>query len=231
MSAAAELHRLEQIELELERGERELDRINNVLSSDDAVSAVGARFAAERNELEEVKRRQKHLEWEVEDLQEKARQIEHKLYSGASKNPKELVNLEKEAKGLKDRIRAKEDELLEVMARREEVEARLKETETQFARVKQEWEQKRGELEQRKGEIEAQVARLKQKREELIQRIDPQMLGFYRQLKAEKGTAVVKVERGRCQGCHITLPTSQWQKAKAGELIRCNSCNRILYVE
>jgi predicted nucleic acid-binding Zn-ribbon protein len=39
------------------------------------------------------------------------------------------------------------------------------------------------------------------------------------------------VERGLCRGCGVTLPSGDVQRARAGqELVRCNSCGRILYV-
>jgi len=42
---------------------------------------------------------------------------------------------------------------------------------------------------------------------------------------------VVKVERGMCQGCRISLPMSVLQKARSGfDVVQCVSCERILYV-
>lgn len=231
MSLAGQLHKLEQIDLQLEKKRQELDSIESMLSRNDSLAAAELELTYQKKQLEEARRQQKNTEWELEDLQEKVKQIESRLYGGAAKNPKELVNLEKEIKGLKSNIKGKEDELLEVMARREELEAKVKGVFEQFEQLKREWEQKRRELEERKGQIETEFVRLEANRKELAQRIDQGTLEFYQRLKMQKGQAVAKVERGRCQGCHITLPTSQWQKARAGELVQCNSCGRILYVE
>jgi len=86
-------------------------------------------------------------------------------------------------------------------------------------------------LRPRKSEVETVLAMLKEERNGLAQQIDSKVLNTYERLRLTSGQAVVKVERGKCQGCHITVSTSQWQKAKAGDLIQCDSCSRILYVE
>ena len=50
-------------------------------------------------------------------------------------------------------------------------------------------------------------------------------------LKTRDGSAVAKVERGMCQGCRLTLPTLELQRARSSEgIARCGSCGRILYV-
>ena len=42
---------------------------------------------------------------------------------------------------------------------------------------------------------------------------------------------VVKVEQGRCKGCNLTVPAGLWQRARAGEMVECGSCGRLIYVE
>jgi predicted nucleic acid-binding Zn-ribbon protein len=97
--------------------------------------------------------------------------------------------------------------------------------------LKREWEQRQETFRPRKGEIETVLAKLKEDRNGLVQQIDSEAFNIYERIRLTMGQAVVKVERGRCLGCHITVPTSQWQKAKAGDLIQCNNCGRILYSE
>jgi predicted nucleic acid-binding Zn-ribbon protein len=113
----------------------------------------------------------------------------------------------------------------------EEMEARLKTTTGELERLKKEWEQRQETLRPRKSEIEIALAELQVERSRLAEQIDSETFNIYERIRLTRGQAVVKVERGRCLGCHITVPTSQWQKAKAGDLIQCNNCNRILYLE
>ena len=231
MSLAEQLYRLQQVDLELQRKQQELSDVENQLRDDKALVAAESKLASQKEQLEDASKKQKSSEWELEDLQEKVRRIDSKLYSGTTKDSKELVNLEKEVKGLKSQIGPKEDALLGLMSQVEEIEAKMKTTAEELERLKREWKQRQETLGQSKGEVETVLAKLKEDRDRLGQQIDSEVLNTYERLRLTKGQAVVKVERGKCQGCHITVPTSQWQKAKAGDLIQCTSCNKILYLE
>ncbi len=231
MSLAGQLYKLQQFDLELQKKQQELNEAENQLSDNKALVVAESKVASQKEQLEDAKRKQKSSEWELEDLQEKVRQIDSKLYSGKTKDPKELVNLEKEVKGLKSQIRAKEDALLGLMSQVEEIEAEVKTTTEELERLNQEWEQRQETFRPRKSEIETVLAKLRGDRNGLAQQIDSEAFNVYERIRLTRGQAVVKVERGRCLGCHITVPTSQWQKAKAGDLIQCNNCSRILYLE
>jgi len=222
---------LQQLDIEVQKAQQIADEIIYQLNENRALVAAESELASQKQQLTEWKRKQKNNEWELEDLQERLNHLNNKLYGGTVKNPKELVNLKRETENLKGKLSAKEDELLELMSQVEEMEARVKGSTKELKELKQEWQQKQEALTRRKIETETALTSLDENRQELAQQISPEALNLYEQIKLTKGQAIAKVEQGRCQGCHITLPTSQWQKAKAGDLVQCNSCNRILYVE
>jgi predicted nucleic acid-binding Zn-ribbon protein len=230
MSLPEQLYKLQQIDMELQRKQQELNDVENRLSDDKALLAAESKLTSQKEQLEDAKKKQKSSEWELEDLQVKVKGIDSKLYSGTTKDPKELVNLEKEVKVLKSKISTNEDALLGLMSQVEEIEAKVRTSGEEFERLKREWQERQETLGKRKTEIEAELAKLRENRDGLAQQIDSEALDVYERVRLTRGQAVVKVERGRCQGCHITVSTSQWQKAKAGDLIQCNSCSRILHV-
>jgi len=231
MSLPGQLYKLQQVDIETEKKRQMLAKISQQLNENEALIAVESKLASQKQQLADVGRQQKNAEWELEDLQSKSDLINSKLYSGVVKNPKELTNLEQEAKNLKAKLSRKEDELLELMSQVEGVQAEVRATTEELKQVKQEWKQRQEMLNQRKVKVEAELSKLSESREELAQQISLEAFTLYEQIRLIKGEAVAKVEQGRCQGCHITLPISQWQKAKAGKLVQCSSCNRILYLE
>jgi len=231
MSLAGQLYKLQQVDLEIQKKQQTLNEIENHLADNKDLLTAGSKFTAQEQQLAEAKRKQKEMEWELEDLQEKMKQTNHKLYSGKTKNPKELVNLENEARSFKSKIVKKEDELLELMAQVEEMEAEVKARSKEVQKLQREWQQRQESLKQRKVEVEVELNRLSEMCQELAQPLDSENLRLYEQLRMTRGQAVAKVEQGRCLGCRITLPTSQWQRVKAGDLVQCNNCNRILCVE
>jgi predicted nucleic acid-binding Zn-ribbon protein len=231
MSLTGRLYKLQQLDTELQKKLQELSEVNHGLSDNKALAVAESRLSSYKDQLEDISKKQKNSEWELEDLQEKIRQIDSKLYGGATKDPKELVNLEKEVKSLKSQIKPKEDTLLDFMSQMEEIEVNIKTTVEEVERLKQEWEQRHESLGKRKSEIETLLAKLKEERVTLAHQLDSEVLNIYERVRLSRGQAVTKVERGKCQGCHIAVSTSQWQKVKAGDLIQCNSCSRILYLE
>ncbi len=231
MSLPEQLHRLQQIDCDIRKRQQELDEVVGRLADDRALATAESELQSTRAQMEELRGRQKTLEWELQDLNEKARQTNAKLFGGTTRNPKELVNLEKEAVMLKGQIGRKEDSLLGLMDEVEELEARLEAITEEHRCLKEEWDVRQQTLGQKKGEIEAELEGLVQTRSGLAGQIDSQALTLYERIRMTRELAVAKVERGRCQGCHITVPTSQWQKSKAGNIVQCGSCNRILCSE
>ncbi len=231
MNLAGQLYKLQQLDTELQKRQQELCEIENQLTNNTALVTAESGIASHKEQLEDAKKKQRSSEWELEDLQEKTRQIEGKLYSGKTKDPKELVNFEREAKALRTQIRTKEDALLGLMSQVEEIEARVKTAAEELERLKQDWQQRQETLGPRKTEVESVLAALADDRHRLVQQIAPDAFNIYEGIRLARGEAVVRVERGRCLGCHIAVPTSQWQKVRAGDLIQCNNCNRILHSE
>jgi len=231
MNSPERLHRLQQIDIDLRKRQQDLDDMVSRLADNRALVAAESQLALDTAQLEDVRSKQKTLEWELEDLNEKARQTNSKLFGGTTRNPKELVNLEKEAAMLKGQIGRKEDSLLALIDEIEAAEGRLKTSADQQERLKQEWEARQETLGGEKSEVEAEIGVLVQTRSGMAGQVDSQALALYERIRLTRELAVVKVERGRCQGCHITVPTSQWQKAKAGNIVQCGSCNRILSSE
>ena len=231
MSLAGQLYKLQQLDLELQNKQQELNDVENKLTDNKALLTAETELALQREQLEDARKRQKSCEWELDDLQEKIKQVDGKLYGGKTKDSKELVNLDKETKALKSQIRTKEDSLLGLMSQAEQIESDVRVAAEESEHLKLEWAQRQETLGPRKGELEIELARLKGERSRLAQQIDSDALDIYERIRLARGQAVVKVERGRCLGCHIAVPTSQWQKARAGDLIQCNNCTRILYLE
>lgn len=231
MSLPGQLYELQQLDSELQKNRQLTDEITHQLNENSALVTAESELASQKQQLVKWKREQKNTEWDLEDQQEKLNQVNNKLYGGAVQNPKELVNLKREAENLKGKFGAKEDELLKLMSQVEGMEAKVKINSGEFKELKQEWQQKQEALTQRQIETETVLGNLSKNRQELAQQISSEVLNLYEHIKLTKGQAIAKVAQGKCQGCYITLPTSQWQRAKAGNLVQCSSCNRVLYVE
>jgi len=230
MSVAKQLYQLQEIDLELESNEQAQNQIAGQLGESKEIASIKTKLAGEQQRLEELSRQQQSAEWEIDDLTVKVTANEDKLYGGAIKNPKELSNLQREVDELKDRRAKKEDGALEIMDRVELATASVTTMNDELKRLETEWQSQQKELSAKLEQLKSAHSDLTQNRELLSAEIEPQAIEVYLELKKQKGTAVAKVEQGTCRGCQIALPTTELQQARSGNLVRCSSCGRILFL-
>lgn len=230
MSLTKKLYELQQTESEIQKYRDALGEINHQLTHNTTLIKAKEELSALQFHLDQKQKQQRDLEWQIDDIETTIKQLNNKLYGGSIKNPKELVSLEKEAEVLGAKLKQREEELLDLMAEIERMHHKVILSQEQLKKLEAEWQAQYTVLAQKQVEVESQLIKLNQKRDSIVSELDPQILQIYQGLRLRKGQAVVKVEQGKCQGCHITLPVSEWQKVKTGNLALCSSCGRILFV-
>ena len=230
MGVAKQLYQLQEVDLELESNERALQQVTSQLGESQEVVRARNKLASERQRLEELKRQQHSLEWEIDDIATKLTATEDKLYSGSIGSPKELANLQHEVDGLKTRRSQLEDEALDIMEQVELATASVATISSQLKTVEAEWQSQQQQLSADMEQLKAVLSNLKHKRQTLSAEIDPGAVELYHELKEKKGTAVAKVEQGICRGCRISLSATELQRARSGSLMQCSSCGRILFL-
>ncbi|MCX8126734.1 MAG: hypothetical protein N3E40_06340, partial [Dehalococcoidia bacterium] len=209
---ARRLWELQQIDLELESERAELERIRRQLGESDLLLATRARLAEDREHLAALERRQKETEAEIEELKAKLSRIKEKLYGGKTKNPKELMGFEQEEKQVAALIKAREDLLLDLMSQAEEYQARLLDDSRDLERVEADWCREQEALRQQEQEVLSRIGDLEERRSAAVAGLSPDILEFYRSARPAGGVVVVRVDRGRCQGCHISLSMAELQR-------------------
>jgi len=230
MGIAKQLYQLQEVDLELESNEQALSQIAGQLGESQTVVRVKGKLTMEQQRLEELRRQQHSAEWEIDDIGTKLVAAEEKLYSGRITNPKELANLQHEVDGLKVRRGQLEDKTLETMEQVELVTASVASLNGELKTLEAEWQSQQQQLSADMEQLKTILASLKHKRQLLAAGIDPQAIEVYHKLKKQRGTAVAKVEQGMCRGCRISLPITELQQARSGNLVRCSSCGRILFL-
>ncbi len=231
MSVASRLYQLQETDSLLRGKHRLLKDAVARLEHNEELSLAAAELATQQDSLEQARKQQRQLDWEVDDLTAKILAVNGKLYGGSVQNPKELMNLEQDVQGLKRHLKVREEVLLDAMGVFESSEASVGSLQKQVEDLTAAWERERESLRVQKDDAELEIERLTQSRNLIRNEIGADAARLYDQLSQAKAAAVVKVELGRCTGCNLTIPTGQWQKARAGEVVTCGSCGRILYVE
>jgi predicted nucleic acid-binding Zn-ribbon protein len=230
MSVAKQLYQLQEIDLEIESDERALAAVKSQLGESQAVIKARQQLEQEQKRLEDLGHQQHSAEWEIDDIATKLAAAEEQLFSGKVQNPKELTNLQHEVDSFKNRRNQLEEKALEVIDKVEQSEANVAAMNGQLEKLTADWQRQQKELTGEMERLKASLADLGKKRQLLIGEIEASTFDFYQQLRAGKGTAVARVERGICRGCRISLPTTDLQQARGGKLVQCSSCGRILFL-
>jgi len=230
VSIPKQLHQLQETELEIETGESALKQRLFQLKDDRSVVELRDRLAQKQQNHDELKHQQHSAEWEVDDLANKIAAAEEELYSGRTKNSKELSNLQREVELCKEKKGEVEERVLGLMDRVETGGSNVKTISSELQTVEIEWQRQQNELSVEVEQLKTTLSNLKQEREQYMDKIDSPTVELYNRLRDQKGQAVARVEQGVCGGCRISLPMAEVQRARSGNLIQCGSCGRILFL-
>jgi uncharacterized protein len=230
---AATLYQLQQIDLELERLVSEQQTLKQTLQRDSTLAKARADHHFAQQQLKAGLQAQKEAEWALEELDQRLKLLEQRLYSVSINNPKELNAVQQENQHLRPQQSRQEEKTLEVMDATDtmlEVAAQKSEA---LRRAEEAWAQLNASSVQREEQIERKLQEVQARRDQFAASIDTDLLKRYETLKRSKqGRAVSKVEQSSCQWCRVLLTPGELQRARASqELQLCSNCGRILYFD
>jgi len=230
MSIAKRIFELQQIEVAIQTAHEQLERIRKDIEYNDALEQARRSFDNARLMLSELEKQYRDLDAEAEELRKNIKGIEDKLYGGKVKNPKELIGYEQEERVLKTKLDKMDDTLIDLMERIEAGKTDTTKLKKVFEDVQRAWEGEKEVLKQKTREVEEGLTLLEAKCEGVLSEIDEGSLSLYKEIKRRGGQAVVKVEQGRCMGCHCFLSVSELQRVRGNTVVQCSNCGRILYL-
>lgn len=207
----------------------ELDELETLRSRRDELADDIVRAETEDSDLG---REQAKVDADVEVVRGRMQRDQQRLDSGQVGSPKELENLQSEIESLHRRQTELEDAELEVMEQREAVQARLEllqQEQTTVAESIAAAEQRRDAAYE---EIAAETEKTTAQRAETVGAIADDLVALYEKLRSSSGgVGAAALHRGRCEGCHLQLNTTDLnhlRDAPADEVVRCEECRRIL---
>ena len=198
-------------------------------------AALDARRAVVEVQRDSLAREEQRLDDEARSLEAKAKEVETKMYSGEITSPRELQALQADIEQLRRHQRDVENRELEFMEQREPLDAELVEFATQLAALLEEQAGLHAALVESEGEIDAEIAVERDAREAIASGLDPALVAAYAVRRAQAGGAggagAARLVGGTCQGCHLTIPSTEVErikKAPEGTIAFCDNCGCIL---
>lgn len=185
---------------------------------------VGAR-------LRDIERATDKSDGELQIEEEKAHREEQRLYAGGL-SARDAEFLRAEVEMLRRRISEREDELLALLDEKSALEETGRELGSEIEAVSAEKDRIEEVVAASWKEIDADVARLEERKAELVRLIDGEMLEVYEAIRPVKeGVAIARLGEGVCGGCHLALSAAEQVKAAKDHPPRCVHCRRILVLQ
>ncbi len=226
----AQLHALQQLDLEIERAMVESQALQRALAAD---SAAGALVASNQSARAAKAAGQKVREAEatLAQTRERLARQEGRLYAGQV-SAKDIAKAQQEIEHLRALVVSQEDALLTLMLEAEEAQAAATARERALAQAVAARERDHAEAAVKLEQAQARLDRLRGEREEHAKGCAPELLATYeRSRKAHGGRGVAEVSGGVCSGCRVTVTAATLQRARASsDLPLCDNCGRILYL-
>jgi predicted nucleic acid-binding Zn-ribbon protein len=211
---------------------RTLPEIDQITELEARIAQLAGDIVLVETEDSDLGREQSKLEGDIDQVRTRMAKDQQRLDTGQVSSPRELENLQSEIESLKKRQSDLEDDELEIMEKREVVQTRLQELRDERAQLVTTL----GEAQQRRdatfAEIDADAEKTTQQRGELAGTIAADLTALYEKVRAaSSGVGAAALHRGRCEGCHLQLNTTdlnRLREAPEDEVVRCEECRRIL---
>jgi len=225
------LYQLQLLDIELDKKERRMQEIKNILSFSEDIKKIEKDISLVDTEKKNQSHELRKIADEAELIQAKIKKSEQTLYDGSIRNPKELQSVNTEINSLKNRLSFLDEQQLEIMYIIEGVESQLSILQNSLNDLIKSKNEKNKNLLDEAENIDKNIQKIKTEKNPILSQISNEFLTMYEKLRKTKNNiAVSMIVDNACSVCGNGLPPMEVQKAKSSiDEIFCSVCKRFLY--
>lgn len=227
--------------LDVQAHDTRLDQLRHRLTTlparterDDARTALDTLvrdLAALQADRDDLGRRQRRLEDEVETIEAKRKGHNDRLYGGTVTNARELQDLQEEIEALGRRVHQLEDQDLELMEQIEPLDEQLADLTGRRDQATTHLAGTEEQLIAAEAELAVELDEAQAARDGATAAIPADLLAQYQSLRAGLGgVGIARLVGNQCGGCHLTLSAVEvaGMRKRPDEVTHCEECGRLL---
>ncbi|HEU4888700.1 MAG TPA: C4-type zinc ribbon domain-containing protein [Thermoanaerobaculia bacterium] len=183
-----------------------------------------------QQQLETLNKERRRVDGELSDQQELLRKYQGQLMQ--VKNQQQYAAAWKEIDATRKHVKELEESVLKNMTEAEVFQKQLDERsdghsalQARYDTAHADWQHSLGDLRKEADQLRAKATQIEST---LPERLKNEFLKIYRQ---RQQTAVARVASDTCSACRNRVRPAVAQQLKRGELVHCEGCHRILYLE
>jgi len=228
---ASQLWELQQVLTEL----TERERLLNVKPEDFAVvdreyQAVNEEMQRLQESLDTMSKERRRVDGELSDQQELLKKYQGNLMQ--VKNQQQYAAAWKEIDATRKHVKELEDSVLKSMSEAEVVQKQLDDRREGFDDLKSRYDAAHHAWQSSLGDLRDEIEKLRAKQEQIEAKIpEKQRREFWQIAKGRGGIGVARIVGDTCSACRTRVRPALAQQLKRGELVHCEGCYRILYLE
>lgn len=209
---------------------RTLPEITEINEVEKQVRAKQDALVAVETTLTDLDRDVKRQETEIDQVRARGER-DRKLMQSGSVGSKQLTDLEHELATIQRRQGILEDDLLELMERREAVDADASFARVELDKAREMLEDATRRRDAALADLEATETRRTADRSAMAKGFPDELLKLYDRQREQRGIGAAPFQSRRCGACRIELDSgavSKLKEAAADEIVRCEECGTIL---
>jgi predicted nucleic acid-binding Zn-ribbon protein len=211
---------------------REYREVDEELKSEGGLPGIRDNCEKVRvNELE-AKVETARLESDLAALKNQVGELETRLYGGAITNVRELTAIETEHSAARRNLAQVEESIAPAELAAEHARQRYEDLNNELTEKESSWETRKIELDREKVKVGTEFNTMLDTRNAEAEHIPEEDLARYNRLfRSNRGIAVVRVDRGVCQGCSVRLPVGELTRLRNSDSPIPCGCGRALLTE
>ncbi|MBR6184876.1 MAG: hypothetical protein IKQ41_01280 [Clostridia bacterium] len=188
-----------------------------------AMKRIESEVAAMQDRLEALKDA-------IKMTDEQLRSLHNKMESDPPQSSQDVQQFLNDAKRFQNNLNAYEQEIKRIRKDAADRERQQHDVRVRAAKAKGEFDKLKEIYDEEKKDKDQELEALRAAAKEKAVGIEPEYMERYRDIKKHSVPPLAALYGDQCGGCNMSLPSSVSRKVKAGGLVECETCGRLLII-